>query len=222
MVNHIDSDFYKMKFISLPTKNKALELVRETLPFLDIERGPWVAGGAARKIAQNCQLGWSDIDVFFPSKESFDWVKKYFEDKKIMSMLDVPVAGHEATPRGHIVKLADRATSIDSEFHVLNLQFSGKRFFFSTEELFDDFDFTVCMFATDGERMVCADTSIEDVKAKRLIISNPNKKPKRPKAARLAKYCEQGFTPGPGVIKAMLGVDCPVFYADEYLNSDEY
>jgi hypothetical protein len=185
-----------------------------------------MAGGAARKIAENRELGLSDIDVFFPNEDIFKWAVEHFENFRTgrhhfysRGFMDFEVARIDETPAGRIVLL--KMPEGDEWEQLVSVQLSKKKYYTSIQELFDDFDFTVSMFATDGDILYCADEAMEDLRSKTLIL-NPQKKPTKPKAARFAKYCEQGFMPGPGVIRAMLGVDCPQFFATANLKCDEY
>jgi hypothetical protein len=52
-----------------------------------------------------------------------------------------------------------------------------------------------------------------------LVLHKP---PPKPKGARFAKYCAQGFTPTPGVVRAMFGIDTERFFPDSSLSCDEY
>ncbi len=196
--------------------NPILEAIRAVTPYLDIENGPWVAGGVARLLSEGVtDIGNSDIDLFFPNDAMFNWATsdvlnhKHVRQNPLYNVLDS--TKHPLTTK---VKLQHHG----SEFI---FQFIKKRFYVDIDDLYSDFDFTTTMFATDGFEIVADDRAPVDSKA-RILNLNPENRPVKPKAARLAKYCAYGFTPGPGVLKHMLGVDLPIFAPTEALTVDEY
>lgn len=195
-------------------ENPILEVIRLTMPFLDLENGPWVAGGVARLLSEGVnEIGNSDIDVFFPSEEMFNWTVGTMADHK--SLVTHPK--YDARP------VAKHKYSVKYELtfnnKVYNFQFINKRFYENLPELFDDFDFTATMFATDGANLVAGVEAQRDNQSRILKL---HRKPDKPKAARLAKYCAYGFTPGPGVVKDMMGIELPNFTPNEALTVDDY
>lgn len=178
-------------------KCKLATAISECLPFLSMEGGPWVAGGAIRRIHEGDGLRFSDVDVFFPNLELHQWAVKLFDDRLKDKKVWSPV---------HIVERRDAPMSVTFdvlfEGTKLPIQFVSKKYFPTLEAVLDDFDFTLAMFGSDGEKMVYDERAPVDLAAKRLVL---HQFPKRPKPNRLAKYVAQGFVPAPGVLAHMLG-----------------
>lgn len=202
------------------SQNQIVRTINTVLPFLNMAHGPWVAGGAVRRIAERQEnLSISDIDVFFSSEDKYKWTKEMIESG----------ARGVWRKRYTIVKTYDQAKSYrfdvrintmdDHLGQVVPIQLIKKAFYPSVEAMFDDFDFTICMFATDGANMVCDPRAPKDLIDRKLVMHQP---PPKPKPARLAKYCSQGFTPTPGVISTMSGVTLPTFAPRPGLYFDEY
>ncbi len=176
---------------------KLATVIREALPFLNMETGPWVAGGAVRRIHEGDGLKFSDIDVFFPSDEMHAWAVSFFNDRLFHKKGWSPV---------HIVERTNAPMSVT--FHVIYdgqkypIQLVSKKYFSSMEHLLHDFDFTITMWGTDGEKMVYDERAPRDLERRSLVL---HQFPKRPKPNRLAKYVAQGFVPAPGVLAHMMG-----------------
>jgi hypothetical protein len=169
------------------------------LPPLNITKGPWVAGGSARKLFTNNYLGRSDIDLFFPSMESFEAYRLAFI---------------HANP--NFKEFADEWCStfiLDTRV----IQMIKGRFFSSVQELLGSFDMSVTMFATDLVAIVHTQQGVDDAEHQMMRIVN-DRAFKRPRLRRLAKYCGTGFTPTPGLITQMLCLNDPKF--PEYVGSD--
>lgn len=172
-------------------------VIREALPFLNMECGPWVAGGAVRRIYEGDGLKFSDIDVFFPNDDMHQWAVKLFDERLNHKKGCSPV---------HIVERIDAPMSVT--FVVIYdgqkypIQFVSKKYFASMENLLHDFDFTITMWGTDGQQMVYDERAPGDLATRSLVL---HQFPKRPKPNRLAKYVAQGFVPAPGVLAHMMG-----------------
>lgn len=207
--------------ISLPIpteENPIIRLIQAALPALNMDTGPWVAGGSARLLAENIsELGFSDIDVFFPNEEIMKWTRKYLSDRIATAFDGFFLADQKETPASYqfTFHTIDDMTATGQKYVV---QLVKKKYYETKEVLFEDFDFTICMFATDGCELISDDRAMSDVKNRKLVLIN---NPPKPKAARLAKYCSHGFVPTVGVITAMFGVDTERFCTQD-LKQDEY
>ena len=190
------------------------------MPFLNMDHGPWVAGGCARLLAENVgKLGFSDIDVFFPNEELMKWAKQYLQSRKMATFDGFVLTGDNETPASHqfiFYAKDDVGTGTEGQKYVIQLV--KKKYYESNADLLADFDFTICMFVTDGHDLIGDDRALMDVKNRRLVLIN---NPPKPKAARLAKYCAHGFIPTEGVLTAMFGVDTDRFCTQD-LKQDEY
>ncbi len=201
----------------LSDENPLVEAIQSLFPFLDMKNGPWIGGGCGRKLFEGYKaLGESDIDVFFKNEDMQKWAVSFFKSAK--SINGWYIKDHQESPAWNMFTATynrDDANSLNS----IKIQFLKKKFFGSVEELFDDFDFTICMFATDGYELAADQRAIDDLSRKSLVL---HQKPPKPKAARLAKYCAMGFVPTPGVVTAMFGVDTDKFFPTPGLVVDEY
>jgi hypothetical protein len=149
------------------------------MDFIDYEKGPWVAGGAAMKISQHLERGNSDIDIFFANEDQYKATMKWFTDA-YHTLYDevITKAFHQFKVRG------------------VRIQLITSNYFESLNELFDDFDFSVCRFATDGVSVLGRDEAWLDCERKVLRLLGPARK----SMFRLAKYCRSGFTPEAGTL----------------------
>ena len=180
-------------------------------PFLQLDCGPWVAGGAARLLAEHdSNIGASDIDFFFPSEAMWEWACSFVTR-------DRPGGYRLTDTKSH--QLSRTMQFTHGSAGIIVAQFIRKNFFNTVEELFAEMDFTVCMFATDGKSVIANHQSRADAEVRLLRVNN---KPSKPQPARLAKYCAKGFVPGPGVLKEMLAVDLPSFTPNSRLQCDDY
>lgn len=152
----------------------------ERLP-LDASAGPWVAGGAARRLFEDVDDGKGDIDVFCANPDQ----KSHVEETLAM-------VGAER-------QNGQRALVSSFKLGGSTVQVVGKMFFENEIKLVEDFDFTVCQFVTDGIRVGYTAEAREDVRDKRLRLVPTA--PYRNKAPiRLVKYAKLGFVPDPGVL----------------------
>lgn len=183
--------------------NPIWEVIQKlTKPFLHMKNGPWVAGGAIRKIATNDHtIDTSDIDIFCPSKEVMSWVMDYFDKKTIF----------ESSNSNGIYTYKHKDV-------IYKIQIVRYFFYKSVEELLDSFDFTATMFASDGNVIVHTQQALLDSQLKRLAF---NRIQEKPKPVRLFKYAKKGFLPVPGILPALLGVDMPDYLEKPSLYHNE-
>jgi hypothetical protein len=175
--------------IHIPTTgNVMVRFIQNCLPGLNLQTGPVVAGGCARLIYENAaEIGYSDVDVFFPTREG---MQEYVEKLPSIIAKEHKAFGVQAT-----VKFEDQ------NFRV---QFIHIRPFNNVPDLLEDFDFTVAMFATDGQTIVMHEDAPRDIEEHMLRLPKP---PRWPRPFRLTKYCAQGFLPAPGVISAIISAN---------------
>lgn len=196
-------------------ENEIMSSIRLLLPFLNQKHGPWAAGGSVRRAyAGSGDLSISDIDVFFPSKVMADWTVSFFESFRNGGVNGFQVLSMEEFPMSKVFQIMLPSGK------VLPLQVCYKEFHPTVEKLLESFDFTMCMFATDGELFTYDDRAPVDLAAKSLVVT---RKPSRPKPMRLAKYLAQGFKPAPGTLSAMLGANLSSYFEPQNgLVYDEY
>lgn len=165
-----------------------LKKIMAYLPPLDLKKGPWLAGGACRRILQSENLEGGDIDIFFSSRNS----RKEFE---------------EALSRFEILHKSNMATS----YKVDNLivQTIKRELYLTLEDVFRDFDFSACQIASDGKWLAGTPQAIRDIKTRTLRFAPQGKVSKGTVITRMAKYLNHGFIPEPGLFKIMIeaGID---------------
>lgn len=135
-----------------------------------VNQGPWICGGAARKICYGEELD-TDIDIYFQSEEQYHNFK--------LKLL------HEA-------KFKAQSTWAETWVWAgIEVQLIKFTFYENLNAVLDDFDITVCQFGFDGEYIFAPTHSKDHIRTKKLIFHKINK----PKHAmrRIIKYTKAGF-----------------------------
>lgn len=179
------------------TNNPILNFIRR-MTFLDIEKGPWVAGGAVLRVFT--QRWGGDIDVFFQpdvaidKHPGFDLLCAFpdFRRHKVDNRKQAPV---------HVLTFGENTNNAPRS----EVQLVDHRRFQTVEDLLMDFDFTCVMAATDGWRWIAHSRFHEDVEARRLVINNTQRRIKQ--VARIGKYSLRGLTPEPGILRSIFALD---------------
>ncbi len=196
----------------LPRRDHAVsDHIAEMAHLLDLDHGPWVAGGAVRRIIAQDYRDDFDIDVFFASEEQrahllpeFERMREGWKEK---SLHLVPAM----SPSLQAINLRFAAQSAVPTRDMTNplVQLSD-RFFPDLDSLLHDFDFTIVKFATDGKTVVCPHRAINDLHERRLIMDNETAIKNQ---GRLLRYFSYGFEPGEGVVdRITIQGDDRVFY----------
>ena len=184
--------------ISAINSNKAVDIVQfptvhvdDSEPFTiiwpDLERGPWVAGGAALRWYQGQPVGDSDIDVFCRSPQQ---ATKLIEEIKSYG-------------RFYVKHQSENAVTIEynnkDDFNKRwTIQIITKRFYQSAQAVIDNFDITVCEIATCGNEWIMNPQTARDIRERNLRFKTPLQ-PDAPK--RLTKYWTYGYRPVEGTIE---------------------
>lgn len=143
---------------------------------LDINNGPFLAGGAVRKCFLMENIGNSDWDIFFKDIDQFN---------KYASKLATET-------KAQLLCSSDNALTYVIEGN--KIQLVKRKFYNNYQEIIDDFDFTICQFVTDGNVIKVGEYSIVDSKHK--IINNTRHVLDRPGImGRLVKYIVYGYSP---------------------------
>lgn len=172
---------------------------------LDIDEGPWVAGGAALCVVQDRiaaerpqnvipppirggkQWACSDIDVFVKRSQDVVPISIHISKNTMVER------ARFSTTFGYFTN-----TSIPLHGNQYKAQVIHKTGCDTVESVLSSFDFTVSKFATDGKTLVGHISAIDDLRAGALRISDGGNKRT---LWRLAKYCRKGFVPSPGMIR---------------------
>ena len=184
--------------------NKLLKL----LPKLDLTNGPFVAGGAARRLWYDQDWARADVDVFFVNEQQrLDWVKQ-FEHMRYVSRSstafdaigDLVLSRRASTYKSISTANADTYV-IEMDNVNIKLQTIKTRYSLSFLDLFRDFDFAASCFATDGTCVVALDSALRSVEQKQLIINNDANTHNMP--LRVLKYQIYGFDPSDDVLRSV-------------------
>lgn len=142
---------------------------------LDMENGPWLAGGAVRKLYFKEMIGNSDWDIWFSSMNQYQNTLSKIENLRIADLKHTSSNAKTFQLDGHKVQLINR------------------NFYPSVQELLNSFDMTICQFATDGAKFKVGDESIQDCQNKIIRIRKNIINPGIMK--RITKYIVYGFYP---------------------------
>lgn len=160
------------------------ELLRIISP---IRNGAWIAGGAIRRTLIRQALD-SDFDFFFKSQDAMnEWAEKLPATMKMVRETD-----HHKHWRG----------TVEGSELPIDVQAIRFRFYESAEAVIDSFDYTITMFALDGDSLVTTPEALWDLGRKKLAIH----KVTYPVATirRMLKYTRQGFTACGGCMATLL------------------
>lgn len=162
----------------------------------ELRPGPtrWVAGGAVRDFARGVPID-SDVDVFFADENAF--VEFMVE---MRARLDYRETRNAETVTTFFITVNEKPVLC---------QAVRLAYYRDMEDCIDQFDFTVCQFATDGTSMVCGLYSLFDLARKRLAVHRVTFGASS--VRRMLKYAQRGFTACQGCIVNLL----------EGMNADE-
>jgi hypothetical protein len=171
-----------------------LNWIIEQLPPLDMRKGPWIAGGAVRRILEGKSLEGGDVDIFFASSAQY---KRF---KHCLSGFEKVIETRRATT-----------------FLVqgIQVQVICRQFYLTVEDLFKDFDFSVCQIATDGKKIAVSNQGYNDIRSKSLRFAPGGKVARQTVIKRMNKYLAHGFIPEPGLYETMVqsGLTCVSSYS---------
>lgn len=178
----------EVEVIEFPTVHKK-DSEPVNLIWPDIQRGPWIAGGAALRWYQGLPVGESDIDVFCANaKQAADIIERI----KSYGRFTVKFESENAVTLDYWSKkdYSDRWT----------IQIITRRYFSSLDEVINNFDITVCEVGTAGNEWKLGQFTARDIRERNLNF----KLPLQPDAMkRLVKYWTYGYRPVKGTIAAI-------------------
>lgn len=156
----------------------------------NMEKGPWIAGGAALRWYQDQPVGESDIDVFCRSpKQAADVI----EALKSYGRFSVKAESENATTLDYW-----RQDHYDEKW---TIQVIIRKFFNNPQEIIKNFDITVCQIVTDGENWVLGDRTARDIREKNLCMDLPLHDDA---VKRLTKYWSYGYRPVEGLLDSII------------------
>jgi len=169
-----------------------LKMIR-SFGFLNMEKGPWAAGGAVRRIIQGDNSDtFGDVDVFCQDGDQF------FKAHSALKYRGDWSENRARNADSFCFRMKTQKTYHD-------VQVFKDRRFATVEELLLDFDFTVCMAATDGWSWIADERFFRDLATKELVLNNKNRSDNN--LLRVEKYCGYGFTPNPEVLNVFAGLE---------------
>jgi len=158
------------------------EIARVVQPAKD---GPWFVGGSVRRVVMGDKQS-SDFDIACKDEAQCNALKER-----------LCAAGFELKRQNdfHVEfrRAEDGATAVVQAL----LLFRD-----DVESVLDSFDFTICQFGYDGERLVCGELAMWDLARKRLALHRMTYGAST--VRRLLKYGRQGFTACQGTIVSIL------------------
>ena len=167
-----------------------LEYILEILPKCTTN-GPWVAGGALLRTYTEKPLD-SDIDVFFQSQEQMT----QFVSQIVLNAytgLEEDMNSSHYTTKDNIVSEWQWHTTITINYMQRDWKIQCVSFIYFKDvgELFDSFDFDVCMLAYDGESIHVSESTMDAINNKKIVLKKINYPSVTLK--RLVKYMRQGY-----------------------------
>jgi hypothetical protein len=168
------------------------------LPDTNIVDGPWLAGGAVRRLLDGSRKH-SDLDFFFRNEEELEvW-------RNLMRI-------SSQNGKFKLIKDEDRAHNVtmtlvidDTEVDVQLIKF----YFPNARSIIQWFDYTICQCVAaldvdvnDSFELVLGDYAAYDIARRRLVVNNMHHAVSS--VRRLIKYANQGYTACGGTIAEIL------------------
>lgn len=183
------------------------------LPCVHMETGPWITGGAARRLWTGEDWHKGDVDVFFVNDQQrvawlaeFDKVWNYTYHKSHTQFGDIsdvsfsrsiPLQKH--LPQANLALESENAitfdlyyrTPHDPQAHTCKLQVIKVRHAESLQQLWETFDFNVCCFAADAHRVYADPAALADAHAHEITVRHDHASRNLP--LRVFKHFSQGY-----------------------------
>lgn len=161
---------------------------------LNMETGPWLAGGMVRRIYSGHSTdGAADWDIWFANQQ------QYFSAKdQILKLHESLIIAD--TPNAITVGLQPKGRPGPP----VKVQLIQKKFFANAHEVIADFDFSICQLLTDGYTILTGDTTTDDLASKTIRLCDPNFNVSvKGFFNRVLKYTAYGFSPSSELILQM-------------------
>jgi hypothetical protein len=192
---------FVVRYLQDPDMQK---ICNKFLPGGNMERGPWIAGGAIRKLWYGKSWRSGDVDIFCQDSETVKYIKTllrdydrfpHVTDNASSYKVSNDMFGRSTTPvaSGLISAIPDATFKV---------QVITKDVYASIDDIFDTFDFTICQFATDGNIMVATTDALEDHDKLSIRMVPDTDRPLS--INRLLKYSAYGFSPPDDIMITLL------------------
>lgn len=203
-------------------------------------QGPWIAGGIARCLWYNIPWKSHDVDLFFQNKEQYQQivgrVSKLHEITTDITRRFVDLDRASQIPSDEFILCSKKSISFadphktnnaisykmqlgDNWPNLVTVQAINKKWHNTLIDLWNDFDFNVCKFATDGQIIIADESAIRDCTDKVLRRNESCSIKLSPK--RVMKYSIYGFDAEPNIMREILMQHKDKSIFDE-ANDDDY
>lgn len=196
-------------------ENVEFQHVVSMLPPVHITQGPWITGGAARRLWQGEDWHKGDVDVFFVTDvqrlawmAEFDKVWNYTYHMRSapepQSVYDLfgpkcPMGDRKHLPQANMVMETENAITFDlhyklsdqSEALTCKLQLIKVRHAESLQQLWETFDFNICCFAADAHSVYADAAALADAHAHEITVRHNHASKNLP--LRVFKHFSQGY-----------------------------
>lgn len=187
-----------------PTINDSVVVKLAEYFKLDIEKGPWLAGGAVLKSYLGQPMGLSDLDIWFANRAQFEQVQKLVSDL--------------GCSRVYSTENADSYKYYSLDLGTYSIQLIKRKFFDKPEQIINQFDFTVCQLVTDGIRTIVGPTTIPDIRARRLQLSRGLVA--ESVIPRMIKYMVYGYRPTPELLEEIEAQQSKINWTKPHMEYD--
>lgn len=197
--------------------NSSFAHLVQMLPPVDVEQGPWIAGGCARKLYDKSDWTKGDVDVFFVNDaQRLAWLTeldktwnytyskvRLFEPTGLDVMFGdhgkYPAGSKKTYPQASLIMETDNACTFEmfyqmpGETDVKNckLQVIKARYSNSLQDLWKTFDFNLCCFAADAIKVYADPVALADVELNQITPRHDAHSRNLP--LRVLKHFSQGY-----------------------------
>jgi hypothetical protein len=199
---------YTIRFKPLADSNM-INLLDDIGIKTNIETGPWISGGTARRLWFNEPWQNADIDLFFQDEASFSLVSS--------NLWLYANAHNQETP--HITK---NAVTYKFEYkgQELKIQCINKKYHRDIIDVWETFDWTVCCFAVADNIIMASNLALTDCRDKILrMVPNSTRKID---GRRVTKYGIYGFNPTKNILQELCKQRTEQIITQNWANEDDY
>lgn len=164
---------------------------------LDIDNGPWLAGGSVRKCFLNQPIGFSDWDIFFRNEKQFEECKILMHN--IKNCYPIYESKNAITFQIH-----DHTHAIEKYNCPTKVQLICRNYYETYQDLLDDFDFTICQFVTDGTTIKLGESTYLDIVDNVIKLTSSEMINRAGFMTRMIKYISYGYKPSNELLNIIL------------------
>lgn len=150
--------------------------------------GPWLAGGAVRRLFCGQDPLASDLDFFFKDEVQANRFVEELTERKLKKR-----SSKSSSAATYVLEVDGKEVPV---------QVVRIAYYKSLAECLDSFDFTACQFGFDGAEFLCSRLGLLDLARRRLVVHKITYA--IASVRRMMKYGAQGFTVCNGTIEAIL------------------